>query len=315
MLNIKPESGTQVGIEPTGLNVNLALEEGTPDVSRNPTSDSSFPDRVRFNWGFHDGTAEAERAKVREMDQHPDRTYAAGYVRGVLAWKNLGYRPETSDEAWSTFQMQPGVQAGGKIPESPMLKVEVSCKGDVNGDGGFSRTHEFPVSAVEAHHGIEWAVEDAPRQMSLAADYALYAFYRRHGDNRELRAHAHLTSIEASRKAGKMSENSLTSRKLAEQYSVKGAMPHAVVHQLYQLREAEVEALSRRSVLKEADLRELDRGGRAVVASMLYSKCDDAARHALLHDEHPHVRSAAAISRADLEQRPEGKPTALSVDI
>ena len=93
MLNIKPESSTQVVIEPSGLNVNRVLEEGTPEVSQKPTNDSSFPDRVRFNWGFHDGTAEAERAKVREMDQHPDRVYAAGYVRGVLAWKNLGYRP------------------------------------------------------------------------------------------------------------------------------------------------------------------------------------------------------------------------------
>ncbi|PRD96816.1 hypothetical protein C6P88_02590 [Burkholderia contaminans] len=68
---------------------------------------TTFPERVRFNWGFHDGTAEAERAKVRDMESHQDRAYVHGYVRGVLAWKNLGYRPESSDEAWSMYQGHP----------------------------------------------------------------------------------------------------------------------------------------------------------------------------------------------------------------
>ena len=85
--------------------VEEALERGTPSdvltiMKRNGQRNGSFPERVRFNWGFHDGTAEAERAAVRDMEGHQDRAYAHGYVRGVLAWKNLGYRPETSDEAW-----------------------------------------------------------------------------------------------------------------------------------------------------------------------------------------------------------------------
>lgn len=101
------------------------------------------------------------------------------------------------------------------------------------------------------------------------------------------------------------SEISFTSRTLAAMYPVKGSMPQAVVHQLYRLREAEVERLSQRDVIKEADLHDLDRGARAVVAGMLYGKCDEAARHALLHDEHAHVRSAAVISQSDLEEEAE----------
>ncbi|ERJ38656.1 hypothetical protein L810_6873 [Burkholderia sp. AU4i] len=113
----------------------------------------------------------------------------------------------------------------------------------------------------------------------------------------------------------KLLEKPVTSRMLAEQYPVKGSMPHAVVHQLYQLREAEIFTLSQRAVILESDLRELDRGGRAVVASMLFAKCDDVARNALLHDEHAHVRSCAVISRSELEPEPGHKPSTPSFDV
>jgi hypothetical protein len=93
----------------------------------------------------------------------------------------------------------------------------------------------------------------------------------------------------------------LTSKALAMQYPVKGSMPLAVVHQLYQLREAEVERLSQRDVIVVGDLQGLDRGARAVLATMLFKKCDGAARHALLHDEHPHVRTCAVLSQSELE--------------
>ena len=99
-----------------------------------------------------------------------------------------------------------------------------------------------------------------------------------------------------------LSEATLTSRALAGRYPVKGSMPTAVVHQLYQLREREVEALRHLVDIKEADLRRLDRIGRAVVAGLLFEKCDDAARHALLHDEHAHVRSSAERSKFDMEE-------------
>ena len=65
---------------------------------------TDFPDRVRFNWGFHDGTFDAERAKVRDVSEHFDEAYAAGYVRGVLDWKNTGKRAELSDAAWAAYQ-------------------------------------------------------------------------------------------------------------------------------------------------------------------------------------------------------------------
>ncbi|MBB5546583.1 hypothetical protein A8H39_01975 [Paraburkholderia fungorum] len=92
----------------------------------------------------------------------------------------------------------------------------------------------------------------------------------------------------------------MTSRVLAERYPVKGSMPLAVVHQLYQLREAEIERLTHRDVIVAPDLQGLDRGARFLVAATLFEKCDDAARQALLYDEHPHVRSCAVIAQSDL---------------
>lgn len=101
----------------------------------------------------------------------------------------------------------------------------------------------------------------------------------------------------------------LTSRALADQYPVKGSMPDAVVRQLYELREAQVAQLSGNSVVTEHDLRDLDRGGRVAVASLLYVKCNAAARHALLHDEHPHVRSCAVMSCSEVEPDHDSLPS------
>lgn len=100
--------------------------------------------------------------------------------------------------------------------------------------------------------------------------------------------------------SGKLPEVKQTSRALAAQYPVKGSMPRHVIEELYQLREAEVESLGRRDVIHEVDLRDLDRLGRFMVADGLFEKCDEAARHALLHDEHAHVRSCAEIAKRDL---------------
>jgi hypothetical protein len=57
--------------------------------------------RVRFNWGFHDATAEAARGRVRDVSRHFDRTYAAGYAAGVRAMQGTTARPESSDSAWA----------------------------------------------------------------------------------------------------------------------------------------------------------------------------------------------------------------------
>lgn len=92
----------------------------------------------------------------------------------------------------------------------------------------------------------------------------------------------------------------MTSKLLAEKYPAKGSMPHHVTYLLYQLRETEVGRLSRSSEVAVADLQALDRGARAVVASMLFGKCTNDARNFLLNDEHSHVRSCAVISQSEL---------------
>ena len=63
-----------------------------------------FPNRVRFNWGFHDGSRDAQDARVRDMAGHYDPEYAAGYVRGVAAFEAEGQRPALSDAAWTAYQ-------------------------------------------------------------------------------------------------------------------------------------------------------------------------------------------------------------------
>jgi hypothetical protein len=104
------------------------------------------------------------------------------------------------------------------------------------------------------------------------------------------------------RSSGKQPDVKLTSQALSAQYPVRGSMPSAMRNQLYRLREAEIEALSAAHVITEANLRDLDRLGRLMVAEGLFEKCDEAARYALIHDDHPHVRSCAKISMGDVEE-------------
>jgi hypothetical protein len=57
--------------------------------------------RVRFNWGFHDATAdEAAGRPARDMSGHSCRPYAAGYLAGLQAMVGASERPETSEPAW-----------------------------------------------------------------------------------------------------------------------------------------------------------------------------------------------------------------------
>jgi hypothetical protein len=56
--------------------------------------------RIRFNWGFHDGTAEAQLGNVRDMSGHFDSVYAEGYRAGLAAFRATGTRPESSEAAW-----------------------------------------------------------------------------------------------------------------------------------------------------------------------------------------------------------------------
>ncbi|QMI49820.1 hypothetical protein [Burkholderia sp. MBR-1] len=120
----------QASWTPQEFRVGNAGKLSQPTVEMKRSDGTTFPDRVRFNWGFHDGTSEAERAKVRDMEGHQDRSYAHGYVRGVLAWKNLGYRPESSDEAWSMYQGHPPVstEAGEVLRTHRMLVLQVPIR-------------------------------------------------------------------------------------------------------------------------------------------------------------------------------------------
>ena len=67
--------------------------------------------RVRFNWGFHDATAdEAAGRPARDMSGHSCRPYAAGYLAGRATMAGLmsaataagtsAERPESSEPAW-----------------------------------------------------------------------------------------------------------------------------------------------------------------------------------------------------------------------
>lgn len=65
-----------------------------------------FEDRVRFNWGFHDATADAEvkRLPMWHGKTHPDAVYVEGYEAGAAFFKEHGHRPESSEPAWVSRQ-------------------------------------------------------------------------------------------------------------------------------------------------------------------------------------------------------------------
>ena len=67
--------------------------------------------RVRFNWGFHDATADEIAGRpARDMSSHSCRPYAAGYLAGRTTMAGLmsaataagtsAERPESSEPAW-----------------------------------------------------------------------------------------------------------------------------------------------------------------------------------------------------------------------
>lgn len=91
-------------------------------------------------------------------------------------------------------------------------------------------------------------------------------------------------------------QHCLTSREIADLYPARGSMPRLIVRELYAVRRAEVAQLSLQSVVSTTDLGRLDRGARFMVASKLFAKCSSDAQHALLHDDHHTVRSAARLA-------------------
>ena len=95
------------------------------NFTENTTTESSLDNpRVRFNWGFHDATHDAEQnwtdrrtIKAGERDRTGraglDRTtplgkaYAMGYDAGQKAMVNTKTRPDSSEPAWRAYINQP----------------------------------------------------------------------------------------------------------------------------------------------------------------------------------------------------------------
>lgn len=65
--------------------------------------------------------------------------------------------------------------------------------------------------------------------------------------------------------------------------------------ELHRLREQDFSAVASNDVITVEEIQALEWGVRFRVANELFDKCDAAAQHALLHDQHHGVRSAAAL--------------------
>jgi len=76
------------------------------------------------------------------------------------------------------------------------------------------------------------------------------------------------------------------------------------VTKLEQLREHEVAMLANKDMITVQDVSTLEWGGKFEIANKLFDKCDDSAKHALLHDPHSAVCAAAALFK------PAARPTA-----
>ena len=67
------------------------------------------------------------------------------------------------------------------------------------------------------------------------------------------------------------------------------------VAELHRLREQEIEALSRKDMITVEDIQAMEWGVKFEVANKFFDRCDDTAKHALLHDQHHAVRAAAQL--------------------
>lgn len=67
------------------------------------------------------------------------------------------------------------------------------------------------------------------------------------------------------------------------------------VTELHRLREQDLAVLAAKDVITVEDIQALEWGVKFEVANKFFNKCDAAAKHALLHDRHHGVRSAAVL--------------------
>ena len=87
-----------------------------------------------------------------------------------------------------------------------------------------------------------------------------------------------------------------TPRQIESSMTRRGGTPQSV-SELYASRDSLVSALRARGQIAPADLRNLDRTGRAKVASVAWLQCTQEARTELLDDLHHFVRACAVVSR------------------
>lgn len=86
------------------------------------------------------------------------------------------------------------------------------------------------------------------------------------------------------------------------------------VAELHRLREQDLAAVASKDVITIEDIQALEWGVKFQVANQFFDKCDAAAQHALLHDQHHGVRSAAALFKPSANPTPL-RPAAASMPV
>lgn len=81
------------------------------------------------------------------------------------------------------------------------------------------------------------------------------------------------------------------------------------VKELHRLRELDLNALAKKDVITVEDIQALEWGVKFEVANKFFDRCDAAAKHALLHDQHHAVRAAAQLFKPSEKHVPPVVPT------
>ncbi len=79
------------------------------------TTKPAFENRIRFNWGYHDGVSAKQGGRATKerngfgtlMSAHTDQVYAVGYRAGFTD-AEAGTNAETSDAAWDAAGLPDG---------------------------------------------------------------------------------------------------------------------------------------------------------------------------------------------------------------
>lgn len=95
--------------------------------------------RIRFNWGFHAATDDVVRGRTaKDMSDHFDRSYAAGYLAGQLHMASATERPDSSESAWlvhiepvTDAQLREVLVSGSPL-QLAVLKFRLECALDVD---------------------------------------------------------------------------------------------------------------------------------------------------------------------------------------